>query len=306
MKALLIMNPGSRSGKGKQLWSFWESRLQAKGLSFDSTITTRVGHGVELAAGSKDYDTVVAVGGDGTINEVLDGVIQSGRSDLRMGVLYSGTSPDFCKFHNIPTSPFNAVETLTAGFSRQVDVGRITYCRESGERTTAHFGCGVNVGLGASVARVSNLLRRFTGDLLGTCIAVIYSIAVTRPTDIEVTIDGSPQLLSKASNISILKNPFIASGLRLNLDLHTDDGRLVLFAVHGKTRFSVLSILPAFYSGKAASRDDVFIRKCSRLTITCAKRTEVEFDGDPRGFLPAEIEILPTVLHLIGADNERV
>jgi diacylglycerol kinase family enzyme len=306
MKALLIMNPGSRSGKGKQLWSFWESRLQARRLAFDSAITTRAGHGVELAAGSKDYDTVVAVGGDGTINEVLDGVIQSGRPDLRMGVLYSGTSPDFCKFHNIPTSPSDAVETLAAGISRKVDVGRITCSKGSGERITAHFGCGVNVGVGASVARISNLLRRFTGDLLGTCIAVIYSIMATRPTDIEAIIDGSSQLLSKTNNISILKNPFIASGLRLNLDLLTDDGRLVLFAVHGKTRFSVLSILPDFYSGKAAGRNDVFIRKCKRLTITAAKRTEVEFDGDPRGFLPAEIEILPTALDLIGADNERV
>lgn len=301
MKALLIMNPGSRSGKGKQLWPFWESSLKAKGVSFDSTITTRAGHGVELAAQAKDYDTVVAVGGDGTINEVLDGVIQSGRSDLRMGVLYSGTSPDFCKFHTIPISPSNAVETLVTGFSRKVDVGRITFTGVRGARTTAHFGCGVNIGLGASVARVSNRLRRFTGDLLGTCIAVIYSIAATRPADIHITMDGSSHLLAKANNISILKNPFIASGLRLNLDLLADDGKLVLFAVHGKTRFSVLSIVPAFYSGKAASRSDVFIRQCSRLTITAGRKTEIEFDGDPRGFLPAEIESLPAALNLIGA-----
>jgi diacylglycerol kinase family enzyme len=301
MKALLIMNPGSRSGKGKKLWPFWESSLQAKGLAFDSVITTRPGHGVELAAGAKDYATVVAVGGDGTINEVLDGVIQSGRSDLRMGVLYSGTSPDFCTYHGIPTSPPDAVEALVTGASRNVDVGRIAYSSDGHGQTTAHFGCSVNVGLGASVARTSNLLRRFTGDRVGTCIAAIYSIVSTRPVDLELIIDGSSQLLPGVNNLSVLKNPFIASGLRLNLDLQADDGNLVLFAVHGRRRISVLSLLPAFYSGKAVDRDDVFTRTCSKLTIRSSGRTELEFDGDPRGVLPADIQILPRSLNLIGA-----
>lgn len=305
MKALLIMNPGSCSGKGKRLWPFWKSALHAKGLAFDSAITTGPGHGVELAAGSRDYDTVVAVGGDGTINEVLDGVIQSRRSDLRLGVLYSGTSPDFCKYHNIPTTPADAVEALAAGLSRNVDVGRIAYCASSGKSIVAHFGCGVNIGLGASVARVSNRIRRFTGDFLGTGIAVAYSLAMTRPADIEATVDGSSLRLPGANNVSILKNPFIASGLHLDLDWPADNGQLLLFAVHGKSRFSALSVLPALYSGRAAHRPDAVLRRCSRITVTCAARTEVEFDGDARGFLPAEIEVLPAALDLIGARNER-
>ena len=303
MKALLVMNPGSRAGKGKKLWSFWESRLRAKEVAFDLAVTTRVGHGVELAAGAKDYDTVVAVGGDGTINEVLDGIMQSARSDIRMGVLYSGTSPDFCKFHNIPIRPSDAVDALTAGSSRKVDVGRIAYSDKSGRRTTAHFGCGVNVGLGASVARISNQLRRFTGDMIGTCIAVLCSVAVTRPVDLEIVVDGSPQRLSRVNNLSVLKNPFIASGLRLNLDLQAEDGNLVLFVVHGRTRMSVLSVLPGFYSGRAVDREDVVIKKCSQLSIASSRRTEIEFDGDPRGLLPVDIELLPRSLDLIGAST---
>jgi len=306
MKVLLIMNPGSRSGKGKRLWRFWESSLKAKGIIFDSVITTRTGHGVELAKNAKDYATVVAVGGDGTINEVLDGVIQSGRSNLRMGVLYSGTSPDFCKFHNIPVSPLDAVETLLEGLSNKVDVGKITYSSANGEMTASHFGCGCNIGLGAAVARTSNRIRGFTGDFVGTCIALIHSIVLTRSLDIESTIDGSARTLSKVNNLSILKNPFIASGLRLNIDLSPNDGKLVLFAIRGKGRVSLLSILPQLYSGRAVARDDVFIRKCSRLNIRCAEKKEIEFDGDPRGFLPADIEILPTALDLIGAKNERI
>lgn len=303
MKALLVMNPGSRAGKGKKLWSFWESRLRAGAVAFDLAVTTRVGHGVELASGAKDYDTVVAVGGDGTINEALDGVMQSARSDLRMGVLYSGTSPDFCKFHNIPIRPSDAVDALTAGLSRKVDVGKITCSKNNGEKTTAHFGCGVNVGLGASVARTSNRLRKFTGDVIGTCIAVLYSVVLTRPVDLEIVVDGLPQRLSRVNNLSVLKNPFIASGLRLNLDLQTDDGNLALVVVHGRTRMSILSVLPGFYSGKAVDREDVVITKCSQVSIASSKRTEIEFDGDPRGILPVDIKLLPRSLDLIGAST---
>ena len=240
---------------------------------------------------------------DGTINEVLDGVVQSGRSDLRMGVLYSGTSPDFCKFHNIPTRPSDAVDALTGGGSRKVDVGRITYSEKNGEKTTAHFGCGVNVSLGASVAATSNWLRRFTGDAIGTFTAVLYSVVMTRPADLEIVVDGSPLRLTRVNNLSVLKNPFIASGLRLDLDLRADDGNLILFAVHGMNRLSVLSVLPGFYSGKAVDREDVVITKCSQIGIRSFERTEIEFDGDPRGILPADIEVLPRSLDLIGAST---
>jgi len=115
MNALLIMNPGSRSGKGKRLWPFWESGLKKRGIIFDSVITDNPGKAFEFARNALNYNTVIAAGGDGTINEVLDGVIQSGRKNLRMGVLYSGTSPDFCKFHGIPTHPAAALEALPRG-----------------------------------------------------------------------------------------------------------------------------------------------------------------------------------------------
>ncbi|MCD4654681.1 hypothetical protein K8T06_12210 [bacterium] len=306
MKARLIMNPGSRSGKGKKLWLVWESYLKSKGIAFDSIITERAGHGIELARDSEGYDTVVAVGGDGTINEVIDGIVQSGRCDLRMGVLYSGTSPDFCRFHSIPLRPSAAVDVLASGITGKIDIAKITYSGGNGDTIVSHFGCGCNVGLGASVARVSNCIRKFTGDFLGTCLAVIYSIVATSPLDLDIIIDGEVRRLSGVNNFSILKNPSIASGLRLNLDLQPDDGKLVVFAVQKKNRLAVLSVMPDFYSGKAVTRKDIFIQECSQIAITCTKKVEIEFDGDPRGFLPAEIEILPGAINLIGAGNEGV
>ncbi len=295
------MNPGSRSGKGKNRWPFWESSLKKKGIIFDSVTTENSGSATELARNAVNYDTVVAVGGDGTINEVLDGVIQSGRKDFRMGILYSGTSPDFCQFHGIPTSPSAAVEALANGQSRRVDVAEIAYKGIDGGIIISHFGCGSNVGLGPEVARFSNRLRKFAGDTLGTGLALIRAITVMKPMDLDLKVDGLSLSHSGVNNLSILKNPYIASGLRLNLDLSADDGKLALLIVQGKSRLSIFSVLPGFYSGKAVTRKDVFYQVCSHVIIASNEEREIEFDGDPKGFLPVEIRVLYKALNLIGA-----
>jgi diacylglycerol kinase family enzyme len=98
----------------------------------------------------------------------------------------------------------------------------------------------------------------------------------------------------------VLKNPYIASGLRLNVDVAPDDGRLWLAAIHGKGRLGLCDIVPGFYTGRAAGRPDLFLRPCARVSIRAAGPVEVEFDGDPRGRLPVSIEVRPKALRLIG------
>lgn len=304
MRALLIMNPGSRSGRGKERWQIWEGGLREAGIEFKSIETRGQGDAFEAATKAEEHDTVVAVGGDGTINEVLDGVLQSRNSGLRMGVLYSGTSPDFCRFHGIPTSPEAALRALLTARSRQVDVARITYDGGNGSERVSHFGCSSNVGMGAAVASFSNRIRRFTGDGLGTFIAVLRAFVACKPVDLELAIDGEGCRLAKTNNLSVVKNPYIASGLKLNLKLEPDDGRMSVVGVHGKGRLGLLRGLPGFYSGQAVNREDVFVRTCAAVRIRSARKQEIEFDGDPRGFLPAYVEVVPRALNLVGGSNE--
>lgn len=304
MKIRLIMNPGSRSGKGQQFWGRWEAGLRAAGIEFDGVVTRGMGHAFQLAKDARDVDVVVAVGGDGTISEVLDGVIQSGRLDLQMGVLYSGTSPDFCRYHGIPVEPDAALTALTRGVSQKVDVARIRYRRKDGSATTAHFGCGCNIGLGASVARFSNRIRKYLGDHAGTGLAVIRALVLNRPVNLELEMDGEKMSVARVNNLSILKNPYMASGLRLHLDLRPDDGKLYLVGVHGKSRWGLCCLLPGYYSGEAAVDETMLVRTCARIRVRSSTPLEIEFDGDPRGRLPADIELLPRRLDLIGAAHE--
>jgi len=304
MRFLLVMNPGSHSGRCRRRWTLWENGLRDAGINFRAARTGRIGDAFELARHADDCEAVVAVGGDGTVNEVLDGVIQSGRPRPAMGVLYAGTSPDFCRFHGIPTAPEAALNVLMHGHVRKVDVVKIAYHDAGGTRSVAHFGCSANIGMGAAVARHANRWRPFTGDSLGTACAAVRALVTSPRVNLELEIDGRTVFLPQTNNLTVAKNPFLASGLKLGLDIHPDDGRLCLVAVHGKGIGELCKALPRFYSGTVASVPGVVVRWCRSVTVRSGSVQEIEFDGDPRGYLPATIEILPRALNLIGDGHE--
>jgi diacylglycerol kinase family enzyme len=304
MNILLIMNPGSCSGRGKRRWENWQHSLKEVGVAHCCMMTEYVGHAFEIACNANDYDTVVAVGGDGTINEVLDGIMQSDSNDIKMGVLYSGTSPDFCRFHGIPTNPDIALQALLSRNTKQVDVVRIVYHEVSGKEQTGHFGCSCNIGMGPAVARYANRWRRYLGDALGTGAAVFRSLLINRRVDFELNIDGKDISLPRTNNLSILKNPHIASGLKLDIDIQPDDGRLFIMGMHSKSRLGLCSLMPRFYTGSAAKSPGVLLQPAHSVTVNAQVKTEIEFDGDPRGYLPAHMTVLPRALNLIGCNYE--
>ncbi len=303
MRYMLVMNPGSRCGRGKRLWALLESRLSAAGVEYETAITEHVGHAVELARNAT-ADVVVAVGGDGTINEVLDGVMQSGNPDLKMGVLYSGTSPDFCRFHGIPIDPESAADALLEVRVSKIDVARIAYHDTSGNELVAHFGCSCNIGMGAAIADHANRWRRRLGDILGTGTGALAAILRNARVDLDMIVDGEAISLRSVNNLTIAKNPYIASGLRLRLDLTPGDGKLFLVGISGRSRLGQIGLLPRFYNGSASSARGVLLRECRSVEITSSQPQQIEFDGDPRGFLPVRIDILPKALSLIGGAND--
>lgn len=297
---ILIMCPTSKSGKGKRHWSYWQGCLDKAGLSYSCVETHYPGHAYEIA--QQANDTVIAVGGDGTINEVLNGVLTS-KNPQAMGVLYSGTSPDFCRFHNIPAPPAESIQTLFAGVSNKVDVIKIEYHSQDNSCITKYFACSCNIGLGADVARFANRNRKIFGDITGTFLGLMRAIVFHKPNNLQITIDGQEHLLQKCNHLMIIKNPHIASGLKLQLDIKNNDGKGYVLAICNKSKMGLLKLLPGIYTGKIASSKNIFIKPFTQIEVSSKKRIEIEFDGDPQGYLPVKAHILACHLDLIGAAN---
>jgi len=298
VKYLLILNPGSRAGRGRKRWKFWTEGMKRAGADFEPVVTRDLGHARQLATEAPGFDVVVAVGGDGTINAVLAGLADAPAAERRMGVLYAGTSPDFCRFHSIPTDPAAALQVLLDGLATKVDVASIGF-QNAGGPATSWFGCGCNIGLGAKTADIANRLRRFTGDTAGTAMALLCAIATVRRFDAEILLDGRRMELRGVNHVAVLKNPWIASGLRLSVDRSPDDGLLTVVTVSGRSRTGMLALLPAFYAGSAVNAEGVFTGSCRRFSMRTERPVSVEFDGDSHGGLPVSIELHARRLDLI-------
>ena len=302
---VLILNPGSRGGRGRKRWSFWQEQLRrAPGVKLECRETNDLADPRKIVAEARHADTIVAVGGDGTINGVLTGLMDLPEPRPVMGVLYSGTSPDFCRFHAIPTDPVGSLATLLARRIRTVDTARVDYCDETGQPHSASFGSSANIGIGARVARLANSWRPRLGDALGTGMALLSSLRGPHPR-LSVELDSdAPFHLPNCCNLTIAKNPFIASGLKFDATLSSDDGSLAVLGIYDRRIPSLLGLLPSFYAGRVSPGRGVLREQCRRARITTdaaptGAPCPVEFDGDPHGFLPVTIEIQPRSLQLI-------
>ena len=306
MRYCFIINPTAKSGNGKKSWIFLESIIKSKNIEFDVTYSEYKTHAIELAqiATKKYYDVVVAVGGDGTINEILRGIMNASPHVAqlpKLGIIYTGTSPDICKFHKIPITPEESINTLLNDKFEYVDIGMIEHSTNKKHSLKSYFLCSVNLGIGAAVADGSNTgLRKYLGDFFGTLISIIKSFLFFEKADFPCLIDEKKEVIKKAINITIGKNPHIASGLKVDINITPTDGLMYLCAITQFGPLSFLMNLPKLYTGKFIHHKYNFCRliksfECQHVPTS----PNVEYDGDPQGILPCKIKLLENAIRII-------
>ena len=289
------MNPASRGGRSQGC--FERIHKLFGNIDYDFEYTENMDHATELSrrANEKGYDVVVAIGGDGTINRVLNGFYDNrsccdmGKScRAKFGVIHTGTSPDFCKHYGIPLDIDSAVDVLKKGESRKIGVGRV----EFGDRVR-YFACCLNVGLGAELANNANSgIRRKVGDKLGTFLSLLKTLKTYKPIDIMV----NGEKLTNLYNLSVGKTYYVASGLKIKNDLHDGDDRFYLCTAQGFTMKHIWKM----YTGMD-------------LGVSYAEKIKIEgegmfdLDGDAEGSLPCTVspaEKLELISTLTGKEGD--
>jgi len=316
MRYCLIANPHAGHGRGRAKLRRLQTQLERERLRCDWAFCQDMDQARVLSeeANRSGYDVVVAVGGDGTINRVLNGFYDpDGKrlSSARMGVVHIGTSPDFCRSYRIPTALDPAGATLTRGVVRPVSVGRIVYGGEdrassSGGRRSAVFGCCANIGLGASVAhRANGGVRRYAGDFLGTLVSLLGVLLTYRPHTMQLTLDGEPRVLPGVYNIAVGKTFYVASGLKVRHALSDQDSRLYVVCLRNVSWLNAGRVLGALYRGRPIQSGACLSLEYARNIAVASmdRATDVEFDGDAAGVCPCRIETAPDPLDLIVGES---
>jgi YegS/Rv2252/BmrU family lipid kinase len=296
----VIVNPAAHKGGAKRRWPAIEAELCARLGRFEVHFTAAPGHATELARAALDRGArrIVAVGGDGTVNETLNGLLDPlGRLSVSDAVLCpvpAGTANELCRALG-QLDPRRACEAAAGTGAREIDLLRVR-CAGLHGRPVDRFGYLI-VALGGAATISHRTSQSRWLKKLGEIAYLLMTPVVTlsyRPRDVTVGIDGVALGPRRIFTAMIGNTENGGGGMRLVPGATFDDGVIDLIEIGDVSRAAVLfSIMPRLYSGAHAHHPRVKMTRGSVFTFESDTETLVDLDGETVGKLPLEVSVLP-------------
>ncbi len=286
-----IVNPNSRSGKSRELWEKLKDRLDREQVPYTAYLTEYAGHARRLAetlSARREPDTLVVLGGDGTLNEVINGLSVS--APLTLAYIPSGSGNDFSRGMGIPRRPEKALERILGSSRvRYVDYG-ILSCQTSGQPLHRRFLVSSGAGYDAEVCRnifttgLKPFLNRLHLGKLSYLLIGIKQIVLCRGADGCLTIDGVKKLpLKQIRFISAHIQKYEGGGFCFAPGADPADGLLELCVVSGVSRLKLTLLLTASLFGKHTSFKGVRTYSCKEASLSSGRPIQVHTDGEDCG-----------------------
>lgn len=303
-RVVCIINPAAAGGRAAAAWPGLEARLKRAGLSVEARFTTGPGDGAEqtrqaLADGA---DTVVAVGGDGTIHEVVNGFFAGDlpiNPNARLGVLPAGSGSDLVKTLGIPKDADGAVRVLAAGHTRPIDLGRAAFTNHQGQPEARWFVNTASAGLSGAVMQCMDGLPGFLKGAVRYNVASVMTMATYRPPIIQITLDEDEPEDARVLLLVIGNGQFFGGGMHVAPEAKLDDGELDMVAVQARPLPELLLNFPKLYAGTHLNLSMVDHGRGRRVKVD-GPPLLVEVDGEQPGRTPAAFEVRAGVLNVIA------
>lgn len=310
-KPLVIVNPQSADGATRSAWPRIASELAKNIGGFECKFTTRVGEATEIAseAAYQSIEFIIACGGDGTISEVANGILASGK-DAELGILPSGTGGDFRKTLGIAANERTAARVLRAGRTRRIDVGRVAFTNDSGELQSRYFLGVASFGMSADViARVkegspdwlpSQAPKWITGRV-SFGMAMMKSAVKTEATRVFVQLDEQREKLMTVANLCIANAKYFGGGMKIAPNAKLADGKFDVVSVGDLGAARIFANAPRLYTGTHLGIREVGHALAQKVAARPANEHQhiaIEVDGELPGYLPATFQIIPQALRV--------
>jgi YegS/Rv2252/BmrU family lipid kinase len=243
------------------------------------------------AARESEGSLLVVVGGDGTVNEVVNGAAETG---AEIAVLPCGTGQDFGRTHGIPSSFEDAVRVALGGETRTIDLGKVEV-----EGGTSRFFANVgSAGMSGAVARRANAMSKALGGRATFFYALTREFLAWQNTQVVVGLDGDVRREGALHDVIVANGRYHGGGMKLAPEAGQDDGLFDIVLIGDVTKLDFLTTAPKLYSGRYLSHPKVELLRSSAATIDAAEPLPLEVDGEPIGTTPARFEIVPSALRL--------
>jgi diacylglycerol kinase (ATP) len=306
-RAFVVVNPRSGGGRAGRVFTEVRAVLERRLGPVDVATTESSGHAIELTreavrAGSK---LVVAVGGDGTLHEVANGILDAG-GGAALGYVGQGTGGDFRKTLGIEHRLDAYVDAIASGRERTVDVGKLRYRATDGSTKERWFVNILSAGMGGLVDRYVSETSKALGGKAAYFVASTRALIACQRGRLrcDVELDGDKhQRTVDTFMIAICNGRYFGSGMHVAPMAKPDDGRFEVVSMDAPGKLAFATFSRRIYEGKHLSAPGVQHFACDRIAIDLENERArdvflLDVDGEPLGGLPIEVELKRNALRL--------
>lgn len=296
-RTVFLVNPASAGGSTGKRWAEIARRAAARGLDGDALISSGPGQlSVLAAAAVRDgAGRLVIVGGDGSVNEVVNGIV--GAADVEIAIIPRGTGWDFVRTFDIPRDLDAAIDIALNGSVREVDAGAVTYRTWSGEDAHAHFANVASAGISGAIAQRANESSKALGGKVSYYWATLAVFFGWQTGEMSVTVDEESRS-GRMIDAMICNGRFLGGGMMMCPEAEPDDGLFDIMLIGDVTKRDLAFVLPKTYKGRHLPHPRLELLRGSVVTVDAAEPLPIELDGEQPGTTPARFEIVPRALKL--------
>ncbi|MGD0581929.1 MAG: diacylglycerol kinase family protein [Bacteroidales bacterium] len=301
----VIVNPNAGSRKGQKDWKRISELFRREEIPIETAFTERKCHAIELTrkAIGEGFRKIIVVGGDGTLNETVNGIFTQddcGTSDITLGLIPVGTGNDWGKMFGIPLVYEGAVKVIREGKTLLHDVGLITY-HIGDEMKKRYFLNIAGLGFEALVVRKTNIQKdKGRSNRAIYFYNLLASLVSYRKTPAQITVDGTTTS-AKVFSINVGNGRYCGGGMRQTPEALPDDGLLDVTVIREMGRLEIIRNLKLLYDGTILSHPKVDGYRTKKINISTESLLFAEADGELLGHTPAEFTIIPASLYIVYA-----
>ena len=305
-RTTVIVNPSSQGGKLGKRWRD-HADVIGRAFPFDEAITERPGHATELtrAALRAGVERIVAIGGDGTVNEVTNGFFENGAPiapEASFALIPYGTGGDFRRTLELPTDFGAAVAIVAANHRRKIDMGRLEFTRPDGTKALRMFANIASFGVSGVVDRLVNESGKRLGRL-SFMLATARATWAYKNQRVQLVFDGGERVEATINTVAVANGKFFGGAMMVAPAAELDDGMFDVICMGDLTFGDLLKSGRKLYSGTHLSMAKVTSRRARVVEaepIDPGAVVELDVDGEAPGKLPARFEIVPRALWVVG------
>ena len=306
MRAVFIVNPASDGGRTGKAFLRIAAEAAARGVDVVEWRTAGPGDATALArrAAEAGEHTVVAVGGDGTVNEVINGLVDpttglpAGEGTTRLGLVMRGTGCDTIRTYGISKRVDRALDVVATGRERPIDIGRLRCLDAAGNETCRLFANAASCGMTGNVAERANAAGNRFGGTPGFLIATVQAFSDWTNTTMTVTLDGVDRVM-RGNSVICANGRYLGGGIKPAPDALPDDGLFDVVLIGDVGKADLIRNVHRLYLGTLEKHPRVEVVRARTVRVTPERRLPLECDGELPGFAPADFDVLPGAVRLL-------